>query len=209
MAKGFPDKKFIDRTGIKFGSWLVVCRLPNKGRQTRWRVKCICGSEKEMSSSAFWQGRKKNKCLACYRGRGSSEETAIDRILHTYKKTALNRGLVFALSYEQFKNLLSGRCFFCKIPSQNKLVLSPHYFYQYSGIDRLDNDLGYIQSNCVSCCIVCNRAKANLEIHEFMEWIERVTENTKHTREATQIFQNIMLKATKGLDASGTSVPPA
>lgn len=42
------------------------------------------------------------------------------------------------------------------------------------GIDRLNNDKGYTVENIVSCCSICNKAKSNLTMEEFLAWIERI-----------------------------------
>lgn len=42
-----------------------------------------------------------------------------------------------------------------------------------NGIDRVNAEIGYLQNNCVSCCKVCNRAKYNQTVKEFVEWGKR------------------------------------
>jgi len=42
----------------------------------------------------------------------------------------------------------------------------------YNGVDRLDNDVGYITNNTVSCCKICNHAKHTQTVAEFFQWIE-------------------------------------
>lgn len=43
-----------------------------------------------------------------------------------------------------------------------------------NGIDRVDNSLGYILSNVVSCCKICNYMKKDLSEQEFQDQCERV-----------------------------------
>jgi len=43
-----------------------------------------------------------------------------------------------------------------------------------NGVDRVDNNLGYIAGNIVSSCKMCNIAKNNHSVDEFLSWIERV-----------------------------------
>lgn len=45
--------------------------------------------------------------------------------------------------------------------------------YYYTGLDREDNTLGYLYSNLVPCCKVCNRAKSTMTRAEFLTWIGR------------------------------------
>jgi hypothetical protein len=43
-----------------------------------------------------------------------------------------------------------------------------------NGIDRADNALGYTVENSVSCCKICNIAKRDLTIEEFIFWGKRL-----------------------------------
>ena len=85
-----------------------------------------------------------------------------------YKRQAKRRGLVFEFTFEQFMNLWQKECYYCG--SEIK----------YIGIDRMDNNFGYIITNSVSCCELCNRMKLNFEKDE---WI-------KHIRKIIQISEN-------------------
>ena len=44
----------------------------------------------------------------------------------------------------------------------------------YNGIDRKDNNIGYIVSNCLPCCSWCNKAKLTNKYEDFLNYIERV-----------------------------------
>ena len=44
----------------------------------------------------------------------------------------------------------------------------------YNGIDRIDSSQGYFKDNVGSCCKTCNRAKSNLSLVEFKDWISKV-----------------------------------
>jgi len=50
--------------------------------------------------------------------------------------------------------------------------------FEYTGIDRVDNALGYTASNCVPCCRVCNLAKNDRSRADFIAWIGRVAQHT-------------------------------
>lgn len=81
-----------------------------------------------------------------------------------YLKQAKKRGHIFNLSREEFTNLvLSNKCFYCGCTpfqeSYGTLVL---------GIDRIDNNIGYYQFNCVPCCKDCNFLKGDLPLHRFL-----------------------------------------
>ncbi len=42
------------------------------------------------------------------------------------------------------------------------------------GIDRVDNEKGYLANNCVSSCGYCNRMKGILSREEFLERVEKI-----------------------------------
>ena len=47
--------------------------------------------------------------------------------------------------------------------------------YKYNGIDRVNSELGYELTNCVSCCISCNIAKSDHSYEEFVQLIKRIS----------------------------------
>jgi len=47
----------------------------------------------------------------------------------------------------------------------------------YNGIDRLDNDLGYVPGNVVSACGRCNKAKLTMPVGDVLAWVKAVYEN--------------------------------
>ena len=54
-----------------------------------------------------------------------------------------------------------------------------HYTYAYkdflyNGIDRKDNNIGYIIENCVSCCGICNRMKMDMSYDDFLNHIRLI-----------------------------------
>ncbi len=68
-----------------------------------------------------------------------------------------------------------GNCNYCgDPPSCTMYNRNKSDFYIYNGIDRVDNNVGYVLDNAVSCCKVCNRAKYNMAEEEFLSWTERL-----------------------------------
>ena len=79
-----------------------------------------------------------------------------------YRWNAIDRGIVFAVSLGEFLKLWKVDCWYCG----DKIV--------GTGIDRLDNEKGYVNGNLVSCCKVCNFMKRNLPIGIFVEHCKKV-----------------------------------
>ena len=76
----------------------------------------------------------------------------------TYKKRHIKRfGNTECITEEEFLDITKDRCFYCGVDG-------------LKGIDRVDNDKGYILSNCVPCCKHCNYVKGNLKLEVFNEW---------------------------------------
>ena len=81
-----------------------------------------------------------------------------------YKSSAKKRNLVFDLSKKYFFKLLSGTCKYCG--SIEKI-----------GIDRMDNNIGYTESNTCSCCTPCNMMKKTLTVNNFINSVKRIYEH--------------------------------
>lgn len=61
------------------------------------------------------------------------------------------RSLVWDIGFEQYVDLIkSGKCHYCTQPISRG----------GSGLDRKDNNIGYIVDNVVPCCHNCNRTKS-------------------------------------------------
>jgi hypothetical protein len=80
-----------------------------------------------------------------------------------YKSRSKRMGIEYLLDNEQASDLLTDNCYYCgQSPSP------------VNGIDRSDNDRGYITGNVVTACRMCNTAKNNHSLDEFLLWIKRL-----------------------------------
>lgn len=75
-----------------------------------------------------------------------------------YKSGAKTRGYDFELSYDDFTKLINSHCHYCGFKSDDGV-----------GIDRINNKVGYIKTNCVSCCKDCNFFKGSRDYKFFIE----------------------------------------
>lgn len=78
-----------------------------------------------------------------------------------YKKNSKSIGRVFALSFEEFSNILSQPCFYCGEGSY--------------GIDRKNNNEGYTLNNSLPACWICNRMKINYDFNFFIEHCKKIS----------------------------------
>jgi len=78
-----------------------------------------------------------------------------------YYERAQKKGfdLTKMITENQFNEIISNRCYICR-----KKNTKDHQ----NGIDRIDNDIGYVFDNCKSCCGNCNFLKNNYDFGDVM-----------------------------------------
>jgi hypothetical protein len=85
------------------------------------------------------------------------------------------RGLEFELNPQEFIELVKTACFFCgNAPTRLASAycgkslkirnLKSDSDFRCHGLDRIDNERGYVAGNVVPCCWECNRIKSTLSI---------------------------------------------
>jgi hypothetical protein len=96
---------------------------------------------------------------------------SFENFVKSYKKGADKRELEFELTNDDIRELINGNCYYCgQKPDPLKKI----------GIDRKNNDIGYLIDNVVSCCKMCNMMKHIVEsdifikqcIHRVQYWYE-------------------------------------
>lgn len=167
-------------TGKKFGKLTAVKLLRkeklNGYRRYIWEFNCECGVVIERHRGGIVSGHVKS--CGCLGGgkllpRG---ENSFNHLYKCYKYGAKKRSLDFTLEKEYFRKLTSANCSYCDSqPSREHLTTQlTRGKYRYNGIDRVDNNFGYIPENCVTCCKICNYAKRNVTVEEFTQWLNRL-----------------------------------
>ena len=84
-------------------------------------------------------------------------------------------------------------CFYCGVEKSNTYNIylkdkkasqkaKDGAYLKFNGIDRINNKLRHIINNIVPCCKYCNRAKNNLTLEEFNEWIIKVQTYQKNIK---------------------------
>lgn len=108
-------------------------------------------------------------------------EASFNQLFSKYQREAKYRGLIFDLFEDTFRELTKQSCYYCGIaPKQEYKQPACNGGYVYNGIDRVNNLLGYLPSNCVSCCKICNNAKSTMTVQEFNDWVDRVVKNREN-----------------------------
>jgi len=164
--------------GNKFHNLEAIKYIGNRRNSSNksveiWLFKCNCGNHTELPSSEVSRGRIKYCSKECKLKGDINLISAFKRVYRTYKNRAGYRNLSFTLTIPEFKNITDSNCFYCNLQPEN-LSKERGTEYLYSGVDRLDNKLGYTLENSVACCKTCNVAKNNLSTEEFKLWIKRI-----------------------------------
>lgn len=182
------EATLIDLTNKKFGRLTVLCRAPNRGKQTYWLCKCECGNEKEIQGNSLKDGKVRS--CGCYHSECCSNQHKIEyglaskkQIFNAYKQHAKKRNILFELTFDEFINLCEKNCYYCDSEPSNIQKGNGNGSFKYNGIDRVDNTKGYTLDNVVSCCEICNKAKRDLSCEEFFDWAKRLVSNLKYIGE--------------------------
>ena len=181
---------FYDRVGQKYGDMTVLKFLETRvteggSYKAMWLCECICGKQIAVSSGNLSSGNTTN--CGCKRAerlqvyvdtilRLPKGEAAFNTVYAKYEFGAKKRGLIFDLSKEIFKLLCLGNCDYCGIaPSNTEADYGrKNGKFIYNGIDRIDNAIGYVKENCVTCCKICNYMKRTMGREAFLKHIEAI-----------------------------------
>jgi hypothetical protein len=172
----------VDLSGQQFNRLTVISPLKGGDGRTKWICLCSCGvTTKPIKSDHLVRNETKScGCLRLEEIKKSNTlpegEASFNSLYMHYKiNSAIKRKLSFDITKENFKLLTSNPCYFCGINPKSvhrpKGVTTP---YIYNGIDRLNPNIGYTLSNCVSCCATCNYAKRTMSLDEFNSWLFRL-----------------------------------
>lgn len=173
-------KKFIDLSGKTFGKWKVLSlsKPPEKYKHNKWICECECGKVLAVADSSLVVG--KSKSCGCLRDESTglrftkfpNKQIAAEyNCYNRYARQAFRRQKPFELTRNEFLHIIKLKCHYCGIEPNKEY---PNINYKVLGIDRIDNNLGYIISNCVPCCKECNFAKVKLSSEQFLNLIVRI-----------------------------------
>jgi len=106
--------------------------------------------------------------------KGNGERVLME-IYKNKKQSARDRKIKFELNINEVKNLISLPCSYCSAPPSNIKKRFGKKF-MWSGIDRINSDMGYKKENCTSSCAACNRMKYTMSVDEFFDMAKRISE---------------------------------
>ena len=179
--------------GQRYGRLVVIAfegykTSPSEERaRLFWRCRCDCGTESSIEAVHIKAGRTTScGCLTVdllrqrNTGRPSNARKEFGKssqnvLMVLHRGRAKRLGREFALTKEQFNQIVSSNCHYCGAKPSNRIQSKNCYgFFEYNGIDRKDNAIGYTIGNSVPCCWYCNRAKGGMSAGDFIVLCRRV-----------------------------------
>ena len=181
-------KHDVDLEGKRFGKLVVIRRMADrKTGETQWECQCDCGKKTIKPQSRL--KRKLTRSCGCF----SNEFRRTKQRLRPYESlynsmlysTIKYMGRTCDITYEDFVTFTKTKeCHYCG-KSVGWMEYYQHGKKSCSGynLDRIDNEKGYSNENCVVCCWTCNSVKAKRFTYEQMKeigpFVRKVLEKTK------------------------------
>lgn len=147
-------------------------------KQLKESGNCLgCGSEIDEKTHGFRKDEVQ-RCKPCYdklkeielarvrdkRNYNEERKANIERHFQEYITSANKRFVKFNITIADFARLVALECTYCGYHNESEVV----------GIDRVDNSVGYIPSNVVACCGICNKMKSDYSLSFFKEHVRRL-----------------------------------
>ncbi len=126
---------------------------------------CWCPSCRKESGKKRWQRKRDDGGLEELLNYYHTQRGKYSALVSRCNKHNLN----LEIDFEQFKEYFWDKnCYYCG----DKILTK-------TGIDRVDNKIGYTMDNCVPCCSKCNVMKHILSKSDFFSHIQKIY--NKHT----------------------------
>lgn len=167
-----------DLSTQKFGRLTVISRHPeNRNGRPQWNCKCDCGNEIIATSNHLRNGGVRScGCLQKEVIIGRLKKSPFLYLYNRLKYNASRRRIVIDLSFDEFKEFTkNSKCHYC----DSNIIWHPHSNSGGCNLDRKDFNIGYIKTNCVVCCKICNSVKnkyfSHTEMIELGKHIKTIT----------------------------------
>lgn len=106
-----------------------------------------------------------------------------------YRYNAKKRQILFALTPEEYVNIINNNCYLCGIK------------YDLPGLDRIDSNKDYTIDNVKACCSNCNYLKKHYELDILLEKCVKISKNSERILDNNikKVELNVVnMKRTKG-----------
>jgi len=173
----------IDEIGNRYGKLTVIARAENtENGNAQWLCRCDCGNEIIVRGRCLRRNNGTKTCGCFHQDKILPNGLAAQRkLLYVYKRNAEKRNLEWLLSDDEFYAITKQNCHYCGTkPSQVQKTQATSDDYVYNGIDRLDNNRGYVSGNVVACCGTCNSMKATMPYKEFIGMVQKIYQHVTY-----------------------------
>jgi 5-methylcytosine-specific restriction endonuclease McrA len=189
--------------GQTFGFLTVIAAAPDKQyngyKKSRWECLCSCGNVIIVQTCALRTGNTKS--CGCFHSATATQnvkkaqQSLIQYMPHIFSARQVFNGTYQDgdLTFEEFLHLSQLNCSYCNVIPSRKY----NYFgkkgsvksylqdvdlgiFIYNGLDRIDSSLAHNIDNVIPCCTLCNRAKGNTTVDNYMQYISQLV-NRDHT----------------------------
>jgi hypothetical protein len=174
QCRGLEQFNGIDRDNNMIGYLLdncvSCCKMCNymkntlSGRVFVSRVEHILTFNKHINGNLFPELFADHSC--CY---------------SSYKHRAHERQIDFMIAKQEFESLTASSCYLCGKKNSNS---------HKNGIDRYDNNLGYLIENCRTCCGECNYMKREYTYNDVFDKFKMIYERNTYKKLADEATCN-------------------
>jgi hypothetical protein len=173
------NNKNLSRIGQRFGRLTIISfQGYGSNKKILAECKCDCGNVIVRKLNNIIYGSTQS--CGCFRRESISNrydnlQTIKNQLFNSYQNSAKSRNLEFTLTKEEFEKITLEDCHYCGLDVSFSTNTKIHNYsdlkLQYHGIDRVNNNEGYIESNVVACCKTCNYMKSS---HSYEDFINRI-----------------------------------
>lgn len=169
--------------GMIFNRLTTIKKIEEKGG-SKWLCRCICGKEKIIKSEFLLNGDTKS--CGCLKSEISSKnyKKAIAKIKKYHSEdiailASLNKNTYSDSKFGDLFLLTKMNCFYCNSNCNTTISYSNDRNIKllYTGLDRIDSNLGHERTNVVPCCFKCNVAKRERSLNDFLDWTDKIYAN--------------------------------
>jgi len=165
--------------GKRFGRLLVLAETKGvKGAHAR-QCHCLCDCGEEVTVNRPNLDSGATTSCGCYKVEMQSLQPGLaarNKVIAQYKLSARRRNLDYAISDDEMDIFFLNDCHYCGA-APARTMTTPAGSFTYNGIDRVDNDRGYVIGNVVTCCADCNYAKRLLSREDFLAHVGHIRKN--------------------------------
>jgi hypothetical protein len=171
----------IDLTGQRFGSLLVLERDPTRtvAKKIVWKCACDCGATTYTQTNNLRSGNSRSCADKVHMIIDKDDIRIYRSTFERYRRASEIKGasgkIGFDLSIEDFKEIVDRPCHYCGVADSFAAIKGRWADRKrINGIDRKDQDVGYLKYNCLPCCSGCNWLKGTFGYSEFLEKIRSI-----------------------------------